>query len=390
MGRGCRRNLEVIVLLFSNSDIELLRLAGWCKNLPSDIAASFHSQVFDSAGIALLDKLGLLNVTQNKKSIRLRERGWSFLRYLGMDFHKDTVYKSDYARRLEMSWLLLTFWRAGFNVFGATLKDLGTPQVFLHSMVARRNTAPGGNAWGGAVFWGLARLRNTVVSCYYVEGHEKMAVCFRNEKDMLNKAAVTLETQGAMLYAGSNYEKLARAVRNTASAEAKGKKTFAQIYRDTITPIYLLECSDNGALQLLIMAQGDYKKRLSDSMFNAMGLYDSLTAAPIGVTDADGALSVPGKGSMPWLLAVDMDLYRIDRALRQSVTAGYGSLLVICLETQADALTLLYGDKNTKIVTVTEENLLNAFGALRLYEPVPGAYRDPKGGMIDAAHLPAD
>ncbi|GHU81467.1 hypothetical protein FACS1894191_8360 [Clostridia bacterium] len=91
-------------MYLSNADIELLRLAGWCKNLPADIGSSFHAQsggppqIFHPAGIALLDRLGLLMVTRNGQSIRLREKGWRLLRHLGYDYHKDTKYKSDYER----------------------------------------------------------------------------------------------------------------------------------------------------------------------------------------------------------------------------------------------------------------------------------------------------
>ena len=81
-------------MYLSNADMELLRLAGWCKNLPSDMAESFRTQAFDPAGIALLDKLGLLMVTGNGRSVRLRERGWRLLRYLGYDYHKDNRYRS--------------------------------------------------------------------------------------------------------------------------------------------------------------------------------------------------------------------------------------------------------------------------------------------------------
>lgn len=255
----------------------------------------------------------------------------------------------------------------------------------MQSAAARRNAAPGGDIWGGAVFWGLARLRNAVVSCYYVNGHEDMAVLFRNEKDMLGKAAVMLDAQGAMLYAGFDYERLARTLRNNTEVESKGmRRTFAEIYRAAATPLYLMECSDAGALQLLIMSQEDYRCKLGEAMFRTSA------SPPVGVTDADGLLIAAGNVSIPWILAIDMDVVRIGRACRQTTAAGYDGPLIICLPKQEKALTLLYGGGRAKIAVVTEENLLNAFGALRLYEPAPGTYRDAKGGMIDAAHLPVD
>ena len=383
-------------MYFSSSDIELLRLAGWCKNLPSEMAQRFHSQVFNSADILLLDQLKLLNTTKNGKSIRLREKGWRFLRYLGMDYHKDAAYMSGYDRRLEIAWILLTFWRAGFDVFESSVRNLKTPQGFIQSAAARRNASPGGDIWGGAVFWGLARLRNTIISCYHAGGHEDMKIHFRNEKDMLDKAAIMLETEAAMLYAGESYEQLARLLRNNSESEGKGgRKSFSEIYKMGASPIYLLECGDTGALQLMILSQENYRKRLAGVILGIpihpeqLSASDRFAPPPIGVGDADGTLLAQGS-SIPWLLAVDMDVVRIGRACRQSIAAGYETLIIICLPAQVKALKLLYGDNNVKIVVVTEENLLEAFGALRLYEPDPGPYHNMEGGMIDAAHLPVD
>lgn len=373
-------------MYLGNSDMELLLLAAWCKNLPPDMAQGWHTRVFAPARIGLLDRAGLLMKSKNGQCIRLREKGWRFLRHLGVGYHQDTSYRSDYGRRVESARILLTFWRAGYDVFGETLGELGAIRVFAPSMAARRGAAPGGDIWGGAGFWGLGRIKNTIAACYHVTGHEEETLNYRNEKAMLDKAAAILGIQGAMLFAGSGYEKLARTVGdNTASQTAdKGDhRTFSEIRDNAATPVHLLECSDTGARQLLIMAQEDYKGKLEEVAFP----YSE--PPPVGVTAADGLLRAP-EASYPWLISIDMDVCRIDRAYRQAMTAGYPALVIGCLEAQKPALMHLYGDKRTKIVTVTDKNLLSAFGALRLYEPAPGPYLDEKGGMIDAAHLPVD
>jgi len=366
--------------------MELLRLAAWCKNLPSDMAGSLHTRVLDPASIRLLDQAGLAMITKNGRSVRLREKGWRFLQHLDIQYHKDTSYRSGYGRRIEGARILLTFWRAGYEVFASTLEDLEGPRVFALSMAARRDAARGGDIWGGAGFWGLARIGDTVVSCYHVTGHENAALNYRNEKAMLDKAAALLKASGAMIFAGLGYEKLIRAIGNTAISKATGKggqRTFAEIYRNAATPVHLLECSDTGALQLRVMAQEDYRKRLADVVLQYYG------PPPVGVTAADGLLWMRDEESLPWLLAVDMDICRIDRTYRQAVGAGYPGLVLVCLPPQEKPLLMLYGDKRIKFVVITSEDLLSAFGSLPLREP-PGPYLDEEGGMIDAAHLPVD
>lgn len=374
-------------MYLGNSDMELLRLAAWCKNLPSDMAGSFHTRVLDPASIWLLDQAGLAMVTKNGRSIRLREKGWRFLQHLGVGYHKDNSYRSGYGRRIEGARILLTFWRAGYEVFASTLGDLEGQRAFALSMAARRDAARGGDIWGGAGFWGLGRIRDTIAACYHVTGHENTALSYRSEKAMLDKAAAILRTSGAMIFAGSGYEKLARAIGNTTPAGTSGKsgrRTFAEIYRNAATPVYLLECSDTGALQLRIMAQEDYRKRLADVVLQYY------SPPPVGVTAADGLLWMRDEESLPWLLAVDMDVCRIDRTYRQAVGAGYKGIVLVCLPPQEKPLHMIYGDKRMKFVVITREDLLGAFGTLRLHEPPLGPYLDEKGGMIDAAHLPVD
>lgn len=371
-------------MYLGNSDMELLLLAAWCKNLPADMADNFHGQVFNPTRVEQLDNAGLLMVTKNGKCIRLREKGWRLLRYLGVGYHKDKKYRSDYERRLEIARILLTFRRAGYDVFGAILGDLGASQVFVPSMVARRDAVRGGDIWGGAGFWGLGRIRNTIAACYHVTGHEKAALNYRNEKAMLDKAATIHGTEEAMIFAGSGYERLVRAIGNTVITKASDKgeqRTFSEIYRNATTPIHLLECSDNGAWQLLITAQENYKKRLAEVVFL------NLEAPPVGVTGADALMRAP-EASYPLLISIDMDMSRIDRAYRQTITAGYPELVIACLESQKPALLQLYGDKRTKIVSITNKNLHNAFGTLLLFEPPEGVFIDRNGGMVDAAALP--
>ena len=377
-------------MCFGCSDIELFQLAAWCKNLPADIFKSIHSQIFNSVRIRLLDQAGLLMVTENKKSIRLRENGWRLLEYLGAGYHKDSSYRSEYERRVESAQILLTFWRAGYNVFGSHPSDMGAAQVFVLSMAARRGAARAGDIWGGAAFWGLGRTIDTVFSCYYVTGHEKALFHYRSEKALLDKAAAMLGTKAAMIFAGrgnkgSGYIRIAKALGNAKSAKLScngDKMGYADIYRNAQVSIHLLECSDEGALQLLIMTQEDYRRRLGDTVFHGHA------SPPVGITSADGLLRVSETEAIPWLLAIDMDICRIDRAIRQTAGAGYSMIVIACLAKQEAALKILFSDDIAKYVIINDKNLMDAFGVLRLYEPVSSPYMDSKGGMIDATNIP--
>lgn len=374
-------------MYFAHSDIELLRLAGWCKNLPADISGMFSSQVFTQEGISLLVRTGLINVTGDR-SIRLRDKGSRFLGYLDYKYHRDTKYRSDSeTRRVEIARILLTFWRAGFQVYASSLEDLAMSQVFLSSMAARRGKAAG--IWGGSVFWGLARFGQNVCACYHAGGIQEQRINYKNERFTLDKAAFRFSAREAMLFAGSDLATLARTFRNTKRQKPSVKETDLTLpqIRETVNhPLYLLPFGDSGAMQLCIMCEQNYRERLAAAFFREQNAEARISSAPVGVTEADGMLG----GICPWIVSVDMDIGRTDRALRQTLSAGYSKLFVLCLESQKAALRLLYDKNLVTLLIVPEGCVLNAFGALPLYKPLANVYTDRKGGMIDASTLPVD
>ncbi len=254
-------------------------------------------------------------------------------------------------------------------------------------MAARRDKSAG--VWGGSVFWGLARFGQSVCACYYAGDIQEQRINYKNERFTLDKASLRFSSREAMLFAGSDLTALARAFRNNQRQKPSDRETeltLSQIRETVNHSLYLLPFGNDGAAQLRIMCEQNYRERLSSAYFRAQNAESRISPAPIGVTEADGMLG----GICPWVIAADMDIYRIDRALRQTLSAGYSKLFALCFENQKTALRLLYDESNVTLLIVPEECVLNAFGALPLYKPPPGVYTDRKGGMLDAANLPVD
>jgi hypothetical protein len=333
-----------------------------------------------------LMRAGLVYVTENQSCLRLRPTGWSLLRYLGFDYHRDAHYRSDYERRLEVANILLTFYRAGFDVFAEKAEDLAAPQIFLQSPAARRGSSAG-DLWGGAVFHGLASIGEAAAVCYYVDGHGKTQLNRRNERMLLDKASAMLRRREAQIFAGPDYLKLARMLRDTEQERGKGtlaRCTYAEMYRDAPCPLYLLECSDVGALQLMIMSQENYRKRLVYAMAGKE------TGPPAGIRDADGNVQRPGdQTNAPIALAVDMDVKRLDRAFKQSMDSGYSKIYLVGFEAQKKALEHLYaGDGRAEIIELSPRAITDAFGELKPYEPKLDAYLGRDGDAIEVTQLP--
>lgn len=375
-------------MLFSTSDIELLRLTAWCKNLPVDMHRRFGAKMFRPQESGLLEHLGLIASTGNGACIRMRPKGWRLLHHMGFNYHQDAGYRTDYERRLEVARILLTFYRAGWHVYADDWRELEAPQVFLQAPAVRRNTSVAGDLLGGTAFHGLTCIQDHLCACYYLTDTE-YRLHHRNERQMLDKAAARTRRQPALVFAGSSYYQISRMLRKTMGSleDDLGKSTYSSIYQDTPYPVYLLECSDAGALQLLIMSREEYRKQLYRVITS-----DPEPTPPPDVPDADGEGVPQGENaSRPWVLGVDMDIKRLDRALRQTITAGCSQLVILCLESQKTALEYLYGKEKRVIIRAIPGTLLDkAFRELPLFEPAALPYINGKGDVLNAADLPVD
>jgi hypothetical protein len=282
--------------------------------------------------------------------------------------------------------ILLAFYRAGYDVFAERADDLTASQVFLQSPVARRDSSAG-DLWGGAVFHGMASIGELVAVCYFIAGHEDARLNRRNERMLLDKASAMLRRRAAQVFAGPDYLKLARTIRSPSpkgGKAAESRCTYAEMYRNAPGPLYLLECSDAGALQLMVMSHADYRRRL------VIALAGEDAGPPAGIRDADGKVMLSGEEHpMPAALAVDMDVKRLDRAFKQTMDSGYGKLVLFAFEKQIKALEYLYaGGGKAHVRILSPRAVTAAFGNMELYEPAPSAYIGPEGGAHYATNLP--
>lgn len=379
-------------LYMSNANIELLRLTGWCKNLPTGMQDRYATRVLRREEIAELEALRLAAVTGNGKCVRLIQGGRKLLASLGYDYPQDAKYISDYGRRLEAAEILLAFYRAGCNVFADSVEDLAPSQVFLTKMAVRRNKRQWGDLFAGERFAGIGCVRREALLCHYVTGAAREAgMYYSRERRTLSGIASVYKYDMALVYAGSSYLEAAGALKQQEArrTERGGRKndclSYAEVYRRTLLPLYLLECSDTGAAQLLVLSQENYRGRLSRCLFRG-------EPPPPEIPEADG-LVVAGDRGEAWVCAVaaDMEVKRLDRIWERFSKTSYTTLFLACLPGQESALEFLYGGhRNVEIAPISPETLAAAFGRMELYEPEPAAYIDKKGGMLDAANLPLD
>ena len=105
---------------------------------------------------------------------------------------------------------------------------------------------------------------------------------------------------------------------------------YSEAYQKLSIPACLVSCDNTGVMQLAVMRQTDYRARIAQAAFGAR--WDSKDD---GIPEADG--HVDGN---PLVIAVDMDLRRLDRVCTAAVRQGRKEIMVAALEGQMSGLLL--------------------------------------------------
>ena len=178
--------------------------------------------------------------------------------------------------------------------------------------------------------------------------------------------------------AGESYRSIYEMLSNQTPSGRNGKKGFtdySQAYPRLGIPVYLVSCDDTGAMQLAIMRQMDYRTRIAQAAFGARWKPEDDR-----LPEADG--HVDGN---PLVIAVDMDLRRLERVCRDACQQGRREILVAALEGQMSGLLLDQFPRRAPVraLRINTQVLAAAFGEnFSAGDPWPNEPLRWKGGLI--------
>lgn len=153
-------------MLYTNTEIYLLRLCGWCRDLP------IKSKSINKEDLAYLLMTGQLRESRNGISIRITEKGKETLCKLGYSYEYDSKSRGVGAfltRRLQTAELMLFLFQGKTDVFCSAVPDRNNPPSFMPSFTLRREKNK--NPLGTARFNGMFYLKNTAAAVYYISEH---------------------------------------------------------------------------------------------------------------------------------------------------------------------------------------------------------------------------
>ena len=140
--------------------------------------------------------------------------------------------------------------------------------------------------------------------------------------------------------------------------------------------MHLLECSENGALQLQLMSGPSYAER-----FVKLALGENYQAPMLKGTHAIYQ-------GQPVLCGADMSLKSIDRLCEQRRHLGFDKLILIALPFQLEALHSRYaGHPFVELYDVPLESVTQEF-SIELYTPAKSPFVNDTGGYIYDTDIP--
>lgn len=281
-------------------------------------------------------------------------------------------------RRLEVGTILLTCIGAGIEPAFGKVEHLKRQPVFFPAFALRN---AGGNLMNAAGCAGFGHWGSTAYMTLYVSAQNTGFVMTNELGHLHNLASVfseTLDTPQALILAGENYQSVYEVLTKKTLSKRHGKKGFvdySEAYQKLSIPACIVSCDNTGVMQLAVMRQTDYRARIAQAAFGAR--WDSKDD---GIPEADG--HVDGN---PLVIAVDMDLRRLDRVCTAAVRQGRKEIMVAALEGQMSGLLLSILPKNAPVrpLRINAQVLSVAFGGdCKTGDPWPDAPLTLKGGFV--------
>lgn len=365
-------------VLFSVRDVDVLRLLCWCQNIrPQDL-----NSISTKAERENLMALGFIKLHERSGTLTLTGSGRALLELifngaipsLSLSYHGAAI-----ERRIRLSRLMLSAYQAGIDVFAPEVNAAREiPSLFLTSITRTR----GRNSWGSSRVAAILSLGGIYYAAHYVcPGIGRMAVndelaAFHNHTNFGKN------TQRAFLFAGSSYESVIEELKNQDEKRNEKLIRYGEAYHCLHAPIHLLSCDETGAQQLQIMTVPDYRVKLTRLM-----LRSAYQPPPEDIAAWDGLYN-----GHPFVIGADMDLRRIDTAVRTAKQHGCLPIALAALEGQGSAVLLQrYADPGCATVYKVTENVLSELlgRAPNLYVPPHTQFLTEKGDVVDAPLIKA-
>ena len=359
-------------MIFSQQDIDILRLISWCQFImPEDV----HVLTADKE-VRNLVALGLIRQHERSGALIMSKKGVLLLQTFFTEeapHYPPSYHTAIIQRRLHLSKLVLTAYRGNVDIFLDRNELLNnTPSMFLSTLTRER----GANPWGSTRVAAIAHLGDLFCAVHYVcPGIGKLSLTDELTA-FSNQTARFSDAKRTFIFAGESYKDILAELEADTQTDSK-LISYGGGYRCLQLPIHLLSCDDTGAVQLQIMAQPDYRTRLARA-----ALKEEYQPPPLDVPVWDAIYR-----DRPLVIAADMDLRRLDAAIQAARGRGIKKIAVAALEGQARTVLIprYQAAGQARVFALTKEAIMEVTDRPPVpYTPPRTQFLTEKGDVVDA------
>ena len=245
-------------------------------------------------------------------------------------------------------------------------------------MIARNR---GSNPWGSTRVAALLHTGDLMCAIHWVNPGIGCVALTDELTAFQNHTAAIPAKQRAIIFAASSYEDVLTEMDAGQENQNTRLQTYREVYDCLKLPLFLLPCNETGVLQLRIMGVPNYRELLARII-----LKSHYVPPPANRTMYDALYQ-----GVPFIMAADMDLRRIDAALDAARLDGLSQIALAALPEQVEVvLNRRYRETGkARVFTITESALRELFGSIAPYAPPDLPFYTSEGSVLDVPPLKA-
>jgi len=271
---------------------------------------------------------------------------------------------------------------AGVPVFHDAMEQAGSEPVYIASFAARLRDMTT-NAFNSTRFYGAFVTPQANYIIFYVDD---TGVFYQNEIRVFNNFVGTagFKDTSIILMGESTHSIGANifSVKNEVKKKYFSPDSFARIYEDTTLPVMLVPIGETGAQILRLLMIPQYREELAKALLKKM-----YRPPYKGMNETDAVYYKEPHN--PAVIAVDMNVKRLDYALETAKAAGYSNLTYFALLEQVPFLVSRYHiEDKENIMAINIAGLVNDMAHnIALHKPSRRPFITKEGEFLDVTRL---
>lgn len=362
-------------MMLSCRDLDILRLLRWCRMIRSKELY----ETFSKDEVTNLSAAQMIRFSAAAKAWLLTPCGNRALDFAGFVLPPATAptyREQDITRRLRLAQIVTTAYAAGVNIFLTKVSELQSkPSLFLPFLHRNR----GSNPWGSTRVAALLHTGDLMCAIHWVNPGIGCVALTDELTAFQNHTAAIPAAQRAMIFAASSYEEILAELDAVQEKQSTRLQSYREVYDCLKLPLFLLPCNDTGCLQLRIMGVPNYRELLARIILKShyvpppanRAMYDALYQG------------------VPFVMAADMNLRRIDAAVETARSDGLSQIALAALPEQVETvLNRRYRETGkARVFTITESALRELIGSTAPYAPPDLPFYTSEGSVLDVPPL---